>query len=247
MPPPRARPDEAAAADGASGPVRTGRHHPRVGGVEDGPLPRERVSRLWRGTRVRAVARLNQCRYPRTRTRRCLQTYGGPEIFAPRQVVERFQIEEPQETVGRVVVRRAPLGVRPLDPQQAAADQVGQDVAAGLAPQAADLLAGDRLLIGHQRQHVDGGLRQPGLADAAVETVAQGVELAAKRQPVAVPLADDPIRRAGGVVAAVQLVDQARGSRRPPRRASVRPPGAAKAAGCRDCPQTASPPRWSAD
>ena len=34
LPPPRARPDEAAAADGASGPLRSGRHHPRVGGVE---------------------------------------------------------------------------------------------------------------------------------------------------------------------------------------------------------------------
>ena len=85
------------------------------------------------------------------------------------------------------------LGLGPLDPQQPAAHQVGQHVAARLAPQPADLLARDRLLIGHQRQHVDGGLRQPGLADAAVEPVAQRVELVAERQPVAVAFADDVI------------------------------------------------------
>ena len=116
-------------------------------------------------------------------------------VFAPRQVVQRVQIEELEEAVGSAVVRGPPLGVRPLDPQQSAADQVGENVAAGFAPQAAQRLGGKRLLVGHQRQHVDGGLRQAGLADAAIEAVAQRLELAAEQKPVAVSLADDLIRR----------------------------------------------------
>ena len=67
------------------------------------------------------------------------------EIFAPRQVVERLEIEELQEAVGGAVVRGAPFGVRPLDPQQAAANQVGQHVVAGPAAQTADFLPGQRL------------------------------------------------------------------------------------------------------
>jgi hypothetical protein len=60
---------------------------------------------------------------------------GWAEIFAAGQVVERGNIEKLQKSVGCAVVRYAPFGLRSLDPQEAAADQMGQDVTARLAAQ----------------------------------------------------------------------------------------------------------------
>ena len=78
---------------------------------------------------------------------------------------ERLQTEEAEKTVGGEVTGgcRSPAHARS---QQAAMHQLAKDVAAGFSP-ACPLPRPSRLLIGHDGQHVNGGLRQPGLAQAA--------------------------------------------------------------------------------
>ena len=158
-----------------------------------------------------------------------------------------IEMKQLQETVRSEVERRAAVGSRPLDGQQAAMHQNSQNVMARLASQLADPLGRDRLFIGRQSQHIDRGLRQPGFSKPSVETPAERMQVAAERQPIAGVVADDAIRGGSGVHSGGLTRGPTREFPRRRRRASVRRPVAASAAGFRGRRRKAWPPKWSAD
>ena len=82
-------------------------------------------------------------------------------------------------------------------------------MAARRPSQLADLVGRERLAIRDDGQGVDGRLGKPGLANAAVELVPQGIKRPAQRHAVARPLVDHFVRAAIGGVLGVELFDHA--------------------------------------
>ena len=129
-------------------------------------------------------------------------------VVAPRQVGQRLQAEQSQEAVRGVIRADPPLAAFSLNAQESAVDQLREDVAARLPPPLAHLLGGDRLLIGDDRQHVDGRLRQPRLTNPPLKAKSQVFKILAEDHAIAAALFDDMVRAAARRVAAVELFDQ---------------------------------------
>ena len=164
------------------------------------------------------------------------------KFLALRQVGQALQTEELQKAVGGEVLHRPPLVGQPLDPQQTAVNQLRKHRPAGPAADRADLLGHERLLIGHNGQHVDCRLGEPGLADAAVELLAQRMKRLAEGDAVAVGILGDEVRAAAPGVTLIELLDQPADLARLDAAHQLGGTGGGQAAGYRDRRRRAWPP-----
>ena len=105
-------------------------------------------------------------------------------------------------------MRRAAFTLGSLYSQQTAADQLDQNMTAGLAAQTADALARERLLVGHDGQDVDGGLRQTRLVNASVKFISQSGMCFFQRKTITIALADNVVWAVIGGITPVEFFDQ---------------------------------------
>lgn len=110
-------------------------------------------------------------------TAACPRRSPAFEVGFPGEVVERLQPEEAEEPLGGAVAAHPRFGFATFDAEELSPDKLGQESPAAAPPLPFDVVGGDRLLIGDERQHLDGRLREPGLPFPPEKTVAQSSKL----------------------------------------------------------------------